>query len=245
MPDPKEGIFELNFQPLVNGQSFEKELVYQNNNGRSYFLEKFSMYISDITLVKEDGEEVLLSEIELLDFANPEANKAQHGDGVFRAYEAPAGAYKGVKFGIGVPQRLNHVDPASFDQDHPLSTFKGMHWNWTPGYKFLLIEGRIDSSLQKDGLNIDYPLAYHTGLDTLYRRVEFLEPEHAFDISETDELQFIVQLDVNTMFQSKAEALDMVQQNFSHTVPAGSAEYEIARIITDNLVKYALFKVPF
>ena len=66
-PPLEAGSFELNFTPVMGGQDFEAGFTYENINGRKYKVDLFLMYVADITLIKESGEEVLLSEIELFD----------------------------------------------------------------------------------------------------------------------------------------------------------------------------------
>lgn len=242
---PEPGLFELNFRTTVSGQSFDKEVVYENIQGRKYYLDRFDLYISNIILIDGEGNEELLSDVELFDMTEPGANKTDHGDGVFKAFQVDAGTYKGVRFSIGVPDSLNLLDPATYGENHPLSTFNNMHWSWAAGYRFMVLEGKIDSSLTADGSAIAKPLVYHTGLNSLYRTVEYALPEHSFIIGEKEELQFIIEIDLNRFFYTQTDTLDMVDQNITHTMPEGSEEYQIAKTITDNMVNTALYKVPF
>lgn len=55
---------------------------------------------------------------------------------------ARAGEYRGLRFTIGVPFRLNHANPltASPPLDDP-----DMHWHWRSGYKFLRAGIRTDT----------------------------------------------------------------------------------------------------
>ena len=161
-PDP--GIFELNVLARVGGQVFEKDTEFENILGQRYSLEGFRVYLSDLTLVREDGTDTLIAETLLLDFAEEEVRKTTHGEGLYGQFTVPAGKYKGVRFGIGVPEERNHVDPTDFPADHPLSVSQGMHWNWTSGYIFVKMDGRIDSSAAGTG-PLTQGIAYHTGTD--------------------------------------------------------------------------------
>jgi uncharacterized repeat protein (TIGR04052 family) len=49
----------------------------------------------------------------------------------------PPGTYVGLSFENGVPEALNHADPAA--QPAPLQP-GGMHWGWLLGYRFLMAE---------------------------------------------------------------------------------------------------------
>ena len=47
-----------------------------------------------------------------------------------------------ITFSVGVPQAVNHLDPAVYPAGHPLSPQNpSMHWGWTAGYRFAAIEG--------------------------------------------------------------------------------------------------------
>jgi len=239
------GIFELNITTRVSGQSFGPEIVFKNINDRSYYITRFDMYISDITLIEENGNERVLSSVELFDLTNPGLTKVAHGDGTFVQFEVPAKRYKGVKFSIGVPDSLNNANPSSFPPDHPLGTLTAMHWSWATGYRFMVLEGKIDSSLNADGLAFEKDIVYHTGLDTLYRTMSYTEDEHAFTVPQNDELQFVVEMDLNRLFYNDQDTINMVQDNITHSMPPGSDKFKLAEKITNNLVSNALFKVPF
>ena len=51
----------------------------------------------------------------------------------------PAGDYRGVRFSLGVPDRLNHADATLAAA--PLNV-TGMFWSWQDGYKFLRLDMR-------------------------------------------------------------------------------------------------------
>ena len=245
-PQPaQEGIFELNFITKVSGLPFGKEIVFENINGIPFYISRFQLYLSDIMLVDKLGNEQLLSEVELFDMTTPGSNKVFHGEGTFVQFPVKAGDFAGLKFSFGVKKALNHEDPADFAQDHPLSVFNEMHWNWQAGYKFMVIEGKIDSTAAAAGNEFGKPLVYHTGLDTLYRSLSYLDAEDAFTIENGKETQFTIELDLNRLFFNQQDTLNMVKFAKSHTVPPGSEEFKTSLFITDNLVNNALFKRPF
>ncbi|MEM6628360.1 MAG: MbnP family protein [Bacteroidota bacterium] len=239
------GVFELNITTLVSGAGFSPGVVYKNPKGREYFVSALKMYISDITLIDESGEETLLSEIELFDLTQPGALKVAHGDGTFKQFEVPAKKYVGVRFGIGVPDSLNHEDPTVFSPEHPLSVFNSMHWNWAAGYRFVIMEGKIDSSVTADGAEIAKDFVYHLGLDTLYRTMEYMAPDQSFTVPTGDELQYTIELDLNRIFFREGDTLDIVARPTTHSVPPGSEAFQLAETLMDNLAKNAIFKVPF
>ncbi len=61
-------------------------------------------------------------------------------------FELPTGTSEpvtGLRFHVGLPENVNHADPASYPGGHPLNpNFNRLHWNWQQGYIFLALEGR-------------------------------------------------------------------------------------------------------
>ena len=52
-----------------------------------------------------------------------------------------------INFSVGVPEPINHLDITQYPTGHFLSfQTPSMHWGWTSGYKFLLVDGRADSN---------------------------------------------------------------------------------------------------
>lgn len=242
-PKADPGSFELNIRPTVGGQEFLAGRPYEDITGRIYKLDRLDLYISEITLVKENGDELLLSEVALYDLAT--GGPSRHGSGAYTTFEeVPSGNYSGVKFGIGVPDRLN-TEPANYPIDHPLSVNNAMYWSWKTGYKFIAMEGLADGSLAKDGVRLDLPLVYHTGQDSvgsaqsLYRKLSYVGGQYRFSVKPDEELQFVVELDINRMFYNQQDTIDISQSNRSHSVPG--VEWELSRKITDNLAEGALF----
>jgi uncharacterized repeat protein (TIGR04052 family) len=64
---------------------------------------------------------------------NPETNTTITGT-------VPSGTYTGIAFKTGVPETLNHKDPATLAP--PLSTYSGMTWGWLTGFRFIKAEVR-------------------------------------------------------------------------------------------------------
>jgi uncharacterized repeat protein (TIGR04052 family) len=109
----------------------------------------FRMYLYDVRLVRDDGsEEPLVLEqdgqwqrekVAFLDFedgtgtcktGSPETRTEVVGT-------APAGDYTGVRFNLGLPPEMNHLDAATAPA--PLN-IPGMWWSWKGGYKFVRLD---------------------------------------------------------------------------------------------------------
>lgn len=105
-------------------------------------------YVSNVQLLTESGEAVALDLVQddtwqaqnvaLLDFED--ASGACNGNPALNSQvigSVPEGSYTGVRFDLGVPQTLNHLDTTTAPS--PLNVTP-MWWNWRGGYKFLRVD---------------------------------------------------------------------------------------------------------
>jgi hypothetical protein len=123
-------------QPLQFGQT------YQTPQGQRYQINMVKFYISEVALVRPDGREVVVDGLVLADFKR---DAPTQGVSVMRM-EVPPGEYRGIRFNVGVPRELNHLDATT--QQMPLGINSGMFWAWNPGYIFYRLEG---TALLPDG----------------------------------------------------------------------------------------------
>ena len=142
----------LQFRGMVGSQTFGCGNNYPNigTTNADFRPADFRFYVHNIRLVTADGKEVPLRldqdgawqyhDVALLDFENavspcndgtPQTNFVVHG------MAAPL-AYTGVRFFLGVPFELDHINEATAPS--PLN-LDGLFWSWQDGYKFLRIEG--------------------------------------------------------------------------------------------------------
>ncbi|MGD1854580.1 MAG: MbnP family copper-binding protein [Leptolyngbyaceae cyanobacterium] len=109
----------------------------------------FRFYVSEVALLDTDGNEVPLilqqdglwqhQNVALVDFED-KSGACSNGTVETRSEvvgTVPAGDYSGVKFTLGVPFGLNHVD--STLAPSPLN-LTSLWWNWNFGYKFARID---------------------------------------------------------------------------------------------------------
>ncbi|MEM0979157.1 MAG: MbnP family copper-binding protein [Cyanobacteria bacterium P01_H01_bin.58] len=109
----------------------------------------FRFYVSEVALIDTDGNEVPMilqqdgkwqhQNVALIDFED-KSGACDNGTVETRAQvigSVPAGDYNGVKFTLGVPFGLNHVD--STLAPSPLN-LTALWWNWNFGYKFARID---------------------------------------------------------------------------------------------------------
>lgn len=110
----------------------------------------FRFYVHDLRLINDQGQEVAVSlqdrplwqsqGVALLDFENNDGVCGLGGDvRTNKTVEGsiPEGNYKGLRFTLGVPSSLNHLDPLTMEGPFQAG---GMQWSWLFGFKFARIE---------------------------------------------------------------------------------------------------------
>lgn len=106
-------------------------------------------YVSEVQLVTADGRAVPLEleqdglwqhrDLALLDFENGTAG-CRNGNALIRDRVVgviPEGEYTSLRFTVGVPHDLNHINQATAPS--PLS-LTALFWSWNAGYKFMRAE---------------------------------------------------------------------------------------------------------
>ncbi|WP_337870228.1 MbnP family protein [Meiothermus sp.] len=127
---------ELKINLRIGDQPMQFGQTYQTPQGQRYQIDMLKFYISDLALVRPDGSEVKVDGLVLADFKR---DAPTQGVSVVKM-DVPAGQYRGIRFNVGVPRELNHLDAAT--QQLPLGVNSGMYWAWNPGYIFYRLEGR-------------------------------------------------------------------------------------------------------
>ena len=131
----------------------------------------------------------------------------------------------GITLAIGVDSAYNHLDPASFDAENPLSANQEHfgHWGWNPGYKFIIMEGMIDSTTAMNG-TVSYPFIYHLGFEEAYKPFTIATD---FTTDGSDEL-----IELNVDWLAFFNDLDLPEENSSHMT--STAQKLIGHMIIDS-----------
>lgn len=199
-------VYSLN-DTIVDG---DKELI----------LEMFMFYISNIYLKNNSDSVIHLSKIKLVEF------QSQKNQCFINIDSVPLGEYKEIGFGLGIDTILNNMDPSVFPYGHTL--YGAKHW---PGLKFVFnqIQGRADTT-SADSFNLH--LAYHTGTNSLYTPIHYLEyisvvegsNDLIFDINiedifyNTDSIDYTIVKQIH--MQSPSEVIEAAKftNNFSKSI---------------------------
>ncbi|MEC4589648.1 MbnP family copper-binding protein [Nitrospirillum amazonense] len=115
--------------------------------GATVVASDFRFYVSEVALVDDTGKEVPVTldqgtpwqheDVALVDLRQGSGPCAGPGPRVEVTGRVPEGHYKGVRFTLGVPFALNHVDATVAPA--PLNV-SAMFWTWQYGYKFLKVD---------------------------------------------------------------------------------------------------------
>lgn len=105
---------------------------------------RFEYYISEIKIKHDGGQVTPCTDLYLL------VRPAQ--DSMYSLGQLPGITnVEAITFSVGVPQAVNHLDPATYPAAHPLAPKNPeMHWGWSAGYRFAAIEGYAGTNLSQN-----------------------------------------------------------------------------------------------
>lgn len=141
----------INFQAVVGDKLFDCKEIYDGIGitKSKMTVSDFKFYVEEVRLINQKGKETPVSltndgkfqseKVVLLDFENGEGNCSNGTKELNTTIHGtvPKGKYTDVKFVIGVPEEMNHLDPTL--QPSPLNLTR-MMWSWQIGYKFARID---------------------------------------------------------------------------------------------------------
>ena len=224
-----EPSLSLSFQLSHEGQDVALNESFIDEEGNNVKLVAFKFYMADIKLNAVDSEE-LISSMELFDAKPFDASISTPQWRDVYEFDVPEGVFNRLEFGIGVPADLNGVDPSTYSNNDPLSTYSNMYWSWASMYRFIILEAKIDTT---GGENFDHDVIFHTGLDDLYRSGVERDIDLSFSIGEEQSLSLTVDWD-NLFYHY--DYINLKGESSTHTTDS-QTEFELAERFTDNFVK--------
>lgn len=208
---------EVVFTATANGKTFNLNDSFElSAENFKYTFSLFKFYVSKFRLIRNDNSEVMLKEIDMIDFRTDAPNLS------FKV-NVPEGVYKEIKFGIGVDSINNAKDASTFPSNSPLSITKGTYWGMTDQYRFFLMEGRLDTTMTDTAYNL---FVVHTGTNALYREKTI---SNTLVFTKGDNKTITLEIDIDGLLSN----INFKKENFSHTLGGG---FDIAKNVTDNLV---------
>ena len=196
--------FQLKFHHMAGALPFDYNQEFTLTNGRKIKFTRAQMYLSGFiasgaSFENEYDRHLLIT---------------GEGNGSYPIGPLiSANPVTGIRLAIGVDSAYNHMDPASFAASDPLSANQEHfgHWGWNPGYKFIIMEGMMDSTTSMNG-TVSYPFIYHLGFEEIYKPFTI---QTDFTSDGTDEL-----IELNIDWLVFFNDLDLPNENSSHMTSA-------------------------
>ena len=124
----------LEIEHQLNGQPFSIGAQGQNNLGHAFDVNRLEYYLSRISITHDGGQVIDLPDTYFL------VDGAQNFNELLGNFNIAQ--LESITFAVGVDSSRNHLDPASWPMTHPLAPKNpSMHWGWTAGYRFAVMEG--------------------------------------------------------------------------------------------------------
>lgn len=213
--EPSNNDLTLSFSADVDGALLVyNQSIYPNPGGEGLLkIRDFRFYISHIELVGKDATWIETDSYHLARFDN------EAGLYTIELQDIPIQTLEKVKLSIGVDEASNTSIKSKGDLD-PNSQ---MAWNWTMGYKFVLLEGTLDQAGEIS------PIVFHVGFSENLRAYEFDFAEPV-DLSQPNDVSFLVnpmnlfdgttRIDLSELSSVKFDRNDarMIADNYQHMV---------------------------
>ena len=200
--EEQSGAVEFNFKleydgnPLVAGQEYDYPL------GFKFFVTKFSMFLSEIS-IENSSTSFQIADAIFLDLAAEQFNTASAQKGkTIRFEDIPEGEYKSMRISLGLPATLNSTNPTDYTTESPLAN-TGEYWAGWESYIFHKLEGKMDPD--GDG-ELDKGIALHIGSDDAYRS-RSISKSIVINGGETSSVDIII--DLKEVLSVDGEAFDL------------------------------------
>jgi hypothetical protein len=208
----KTGTVELQFKAFYDDQPLVLLQPYDYNDTLDIFFQRFNFFISDVLATPDKGDAEELIEIDYVDFdAVDDLTKAAEG-WVIKVDKVPAGKYRNLKIGLGVPADLNATKESDYPDTHPLGK-ESHYWTAWESYIFTMINAKVDTD--GDGVFDDSAVAYHLGSDAVYRTVEF---PHTFEVEKDGTTRIVLNVNLHHVFKEGNGYMDIIAIPATHTI---------------------------
>lgn len=154
---PSYSRLKINFVNTINSTPIKLNSNYLTPNNEEFSISTLNYFISNIELVRQDGNKIVLDNQYFL------IKESDLNSKIIQIDSLPTGTYSSINFIIGVDslkntspleERIGVLDPATYGTDN-------MYWSWNSGYIFLKMEGiAANAPLDNSGIN---SYKYHIG----------------------------------------------------------------------------------
>lgn len=182
---------EINLQmlPKVNGVEAKINQYYHLKNGDSILCSRLDFFMQGISFKDKSGKEAKLDTVFLYSNKNS-ANKLS-----FKSSSLPT-TIDTISFLCGLGDLTNSLDPNSYPEAHPLSSWKNMYWTMGSKYRFIVIEGNI-----KTAAGNLIPYSFHTGLT--YKYTAKIPANIILNVSSSN--QYTLNMNIDKLFYPTSE----------------------------------------
>ncbi len=190
--EPTFGNITLDIKNTIDNTDIVLETnTYTNESAETYKILELKYILSNIVLIKANGEEFKYP----VDNSYFLINEEVAGSKKVSLKDIPTGEYTKIKFGVGVDQSkypLNGM--ANFI---PTAEEAGMLWSWSAGYKFIKFEGTYGDS---DDAFLIHVGSHGTTLDN-YKEVT-LDLSSKLNVAESKSPAIALNVDIAKIFDS-------------------------------------------
>lgn len=160
----------LSFDAVVGTEDFALNKDF-TISGKTWNFTQFRYWVSNVVLIKTNGEEYVVPDSFYLieennaagtnsTFIYP-ANKRENVD----ISEIPEGDYRSVRFSIGVSEKYNNNLSLQAGELSQLNGMTNVSWMWATSYIFSSLKGKVTAT------GASQTIAVETGLNTNYKSV--------------------------------------------------------------------------
>ncbi|WP_106791797.1 MbnP family protein [Aquimarina sp. Aq78] len=183
----------LDFKNTINSNGIELTTdSYTNGSNEAYIISELKYIISNVVLIKANGEEFTYPVDRSYFLINEEVLESKK----VNLSDISAGQYTKIRFGFGVDQSkypLNGM--ANFI---PTAEESGMLWSWSAGYKFLKFEGTYTANGAASADFLIHVGSHGTTLDN-YKEIT-LELPSTLTIEESKSPEVAINVDIAKIF---------------------------------------------
>ena len=134
----------VHIDPVVSGVDLQLNTVYNALDGKTFKLDYFDYYLSDVLITHDGGQTLNLYDTIFL---------VKHDDHMMYLGNLDVTNIEQIDFSIGVPKSRNTQsgilaqDISTYPENHPLSfQDPSMYWGWQGGYMHMIIGGYSDGN---------------------------------------------------------------------------------------------------
>ncbi|MCH2200105.1 MAG: T9SS type A sorting domain-containing protein [Flavobacteriales bacterium] len=134
LPSLGQNNITLEIDHIAGDQAFALNQDFILPGGYEAQFTRLQYYLCDFTITHDGGQETFLTETHILVNADDDA--------IYDLGSWNINQVEAIEFAVGIDPDFNHLDPATYENGHPLAyQAPSMHWGWTAGYFFTAGEG--------------------------------------------------------------------------------------------------------